>query len=91
MGGPVGFDSLNLLFPELHAQLNACYENQYTGPDPSFPPGLSVLDECTLEELVSNQCPPRAISATDAKAGKLQREVPLDGKLVNCHSVVIPQ
>jgi len=89
-GGPVGFASLDLLFPELQAQLNSCYDSYYASPDTSFPPGLSAMDECTLEELISNQCPPPPTMDTlDSKSAKSAKHYPFDGKLVNCHSVVI--
>src|ERR1700693_4039481 len=41
VGAPVAFDSLNLLFPELKAQLSSCYDNYYAPADTSFPSGLS--------------------------------------------------
>jgi len=74
-----GFNSLNKLFPELNAQLAGCYDNFYSRPDPAFPDGLSIEDECTLPELILNLCPPPAAGSRH----------PYDGKLVNCHSVVV--
>jgi hypothetical protein len=89
-GGPVGFASLNGLFPELKAELNPLYDTYYAPPDSSFPSGLSSLDECTLEELNLTLCPPPPTAqAKDSKDLNPLQRYPLDGKLVNCHSVVI--
>jgi hypothetical protein len=88
--GPVGFASLNSLFPELQAQLNPCYDSYYAPPDVSFPNGLSDVDECTLEELKFGFCPAPPLSETK-KAKSPLIHYPFDGKLVNCHSVVILQ
>jgi len=83
-----GFDSLNKLFPELKAQLATCYDNVYAHPDKKFPAGLSADDECSLAEVKSGGCP--APPATTASLMKMKPTL-VDGKLVNCHSVVVIQ
>jgi hypothetical protein len=91
LNATMGFDSLNKLFPELNAHLTNCYDSFYSRPDTAFPGGLSVEDECTLPELLSNSCPPPAMVNTTAAMKAASVSGHLDGKLVNCHSVIVLQ